>query len=352
MKKDSSPDVKEEAKTSSSEPPAPEELHAQAEEKPVEPASAETSSKLKTHPILHRVTYRPSHKATFIGLGVVVVILVINAIIITFVVQGQSTANAQGSQADVTISPAVLNTLGVSRNAVGDTGTQLVVGPDSQFNGTLTVAKDVSIGGALKLNGSLSVASASLTSLQAGATSLQSLNVNGDATASNLGLRQNLTVAGTSSLQGSVTIGQLLTVNNSVNVAGNLAVGGTLSVRGLEASSLTSDTTLTIGGHIITRGSAPGISAGGAVGSNGTVSISGNDVSGTVAVNIGVGAVGGTLAQISFRAQFSNTPHVIISPVGRDAGSVYVNRTSTGFSVVTSAGLSPGGYAFDYIVMQ
>jgi cytoskeletal protein CcmA (bactofilin family) len=352
MKKESSPVVKEEVKASSSEPPVPEVLHAQADEQPAEPEASSALAKPKPHTPLHRVTYRPSHKATFIGLGVVVVVLAINAVIITFVVQGQSTASASGSQADVTISPAVLNTLGVSRNAVGNSGTQLVVGPDSQFNGKLTVASDVSIGGALKLNGSLSVADASLTSLQAGTTSLGSLNVNGDTTASNLNLRQNLTVAGSSSLQGTVTIGQLLTVNNSVNVAGNLAVGGLLSARSFESTALTSDTTLTIGGHIITRGSAPGVSAGGAVGSNGTVSISGNDASGTVAVNIGVGAVSGLLATISFHAQFSNTPHVVITSVGRDAGDVYINRTSTGFSIYTSSNLSPGGYAFDYIVMQ
>ena len=129
MKKESPTEEKVEAKSSSSasssEPPAPEVLHAQADEQPAEPEATASSVKPKAHTPLHRVTYRPSHKATFIGLGVVVVVLAINAIIITFVVQGQATANASGSQADVSISPAVLNTLGVSRNPVGDSGTQL-----------------------------------------------------------------------------------------------------------------------------------------------------------------------------------------------------------------------------------
>ncbi|TAL14606.1 hypothetical protein EPN95_02280 [Patescibacteria group bacterium] len=348
MKKQPPTETKDEVKPSSTEPPAPEVLKAQDDEPKTETSSTE-SREAVTHrakPLMHRVTYRPSHKATFIGVAVVVAILGINAIIIAFVVQGQSSASAQGSQSDVTISPAVLDTLGVSRNSVGDLGTQLVVSPNAKFNGTVTIGSDVSIGGALKLNGTLSVANAALTSLQAGNTSLNKLDVNGDVNASNLTLRQNLAIAGTTTLQGAVTAGQ------SMTVAGNLTVGGALSVRLFQASSLTSETTLTIGGHVITKGLAPGLSGGGALGSNGTVSISGNDASGTVAVNIGTGAVSGVLASISFNTQYSSTPHVIVTPVGRSPGDFYINRTSTGFSIIVSSGLTPGGYAFDYIVEQ
>lgn len=356
MKNQSHTTTKDETKAAITEPPAPEVLKTQNDEVLVEQPSSQsapTTSVHKARVLPHRVTtYRPSHKATFIGLGVVVAILAINAVIIAFVVQGQDNANAQTSQADVVISPAVLDTLGVSRNAVGNLGTELVVGPNSRFDGTVTVGSDVSIGGELKLNGKLSVSDASLTSLQAGNTSLNSLTVNGDASASNLNLSQNLTVVGSTRLQGPVTIDQLLTVNNNVSVIGSLSVGGTLTARNFQASSLTSDTTLTIGGHVITRGAAPGISAGNAVGSNGTVSVSGNDAAGTVAVNVGVGAIPGTLAQITFRAQYGGIPRVVVTAIGRSAGSFYVNRSSTGFSIVSSSSLSAGGYAFDYIVMQ
>ena len=349
MKKESPTETKDVVKPSSSEPPVPEVLKAQDDgPKTEEPTTGESADGVthRAKPLIHRVTYRPSHKATFIGIAVVVGILAINAVIIAFVVQGQSTANAQGPQSDVTISPSVLNTLGVSRNSVGDLGTQLVVSPNAKFNGTVTVNSDVSIGGALKLNGTLSVANASLTSLQAGNTSLSKLDVNGDVNASNLTLRQNLAIAGTTTLQGSVTTGQ------SMTVAGNLTVGGALSVRLFQASSLTSESTLTIGGHVITKGLAPSIVGGNALGSNGTVSISGNDASGTVAVNIGTGATSGILASTSFTTQYSSTPHVIMTPVGRSPGDFYINRTSTGFSIVVTSGLAPGGYAFDYIVEQ
>lgn len=340
----SSPKTNDSAKT----PPAPEVLHAEDGSSKHEV----TSTAPKASKAFRHGTYRPSHKATFIGLSVVIAILALNAGIIAFIMRSQGKAGSTASQNAVTISPAVLNTLGVSRNPVGTSGTELVVGPNSKFNGTVTIGSDVSIGGQLTLNSKFSASDASLAQLQAGKTSLDQLDVNGDGTVSNFTLRKDLTVSGLTRLQGPVTMGQLLTVNNNVNIAGSLAVGGSLSVRNFEASSLVSDTTLTVGGHVITRGSAPGVSAGNALGSNGTISISGNDASGTVAANIGVGASSGMIAYVSFRQQYSNTPHVVVTPVGPVSSTVYVNRSAAGFSINVSGPLPPGGYAFDYIVMQ
>lgn len=340
------------SKDKTSQSPAPEVLRPKADT--AAPVSETTASSLKSKMPQRprRGTYRPSHKATFIGLAVVVGILAINAGIITFVIRGQSQANSERTFGDVTLSPGALDKLGVSRNPVGTTGTELVVGPDSRFNGKMTVASDVSIGGQLTLNSKFSANDASLTKLEAGNTSLGQLNVNGDGTISTLNLRKDLSVVGITRLQGPVTISQLLTVNNNLNVAGSLAVGGTLSARSFQASSLISDTTLTIGGHIITRGSAPNVGSGPAVGSNGTVSISGNDASGTVAVNTGTGAGGGIVAQVAFRSQYGTTPHVVVTAVGSGVGSVYVTRSVGGFSIGVNGPLAPGGYAFDYIVMQ
>jgi hypothetical protein len=333
--------------------PAPEVLKPQADS--ASPAPEETtSSPAATKPASRRprhATYRPSHKATFIGIAVIAGILAVNAGVIFFVMRGQSSGTPNASRDSVTLSPAVLDKLGVSRNPVGTQGTELVVGPDSRFNGSLTVASDVSISGQLKLNSKLSASDASLAKLDAGNTSLGQLNVNGDGTVTSFNLRKDLSVAGLTRLQGPVTVSQLLTVNNNLNVAGNLAVGGVLSARSFQANNLTSDATLTIGGHIITRGSAPGVSAGGAVGSNGSVSISGSDAAGTVAVNIGVGAGTGTVANISFRNQYGNTPHVVITPIGRGV-DFYVNRSASGFNIGVSTPMAAGGYAFDYIVVQ
>ena len=344
-----SPSIETEDKTAGA--PTPEELQPQADDAPSVsvPTSAEAAEAIKRP---RHVTYRPSHKATFIGLGVVVAILAANAGILMLVMRG-SDANAQVNRSEVTLSSETLDKLGVSRNAVGTRGTELVVGPDSRFNGKVTVGGEVSIAGELKLNSKLTASSASLSKLEAGETSLAQLNVNGDGTISTLNLRKDLIVAGLTRLQGPVTLSQLLTVNNNLNVAGNLAVGGVLSARGFQASALTSDTTLTIGGHIITRGTAPGVGPGGpALGANGTVSISGNDAAGTVATNIGVGATSGILANVAFKNQYGSTPHVVVTMVGAGGSSIYVNRTSSGFSIGINGALAPGGYAFDYIVMQ
>lgn len=341
-----------EANGSASDLPAPEELHHKADKKDETSSASSAAVAVKTPSRSRRVTYRPSHKATFIGLTVVIVILGLNATVIAFIMQGQAKADASKAQAEVSISSDTLDKLGVSRTAVGNLGTELIVNPSARFNGAVTVASDMTIAGQLKLNSKFSANEASLAKLQAGDTSLTQLNVNGDGTISSLNLRKDLAVVGSTRLQGAVTIGQLLTVNNNVNIAGSLAVGGTLSARNFQASSLISDTTLTIGGHIITRGSAPGVGPGSALGSHGTVSISGNDAAGTVAANIGTNAGGGIIANVAFRNQYSSTPHVVVTGVGAGIGSVYVTRSIGGFSIGVNGPLAPGGYAFDYIVMQ
>jgi hypothetical protein len=255
-------------------------------------------------------------------------------------------------QGQVTISQAALSKLGVDRGNVGNSGVTLTVNPNAKFNGQVQIGGDLSVAGKLTLNGGFSAASGSFAKLQAGELSIQQLDVNGDGTFNNLALRKDLTVAGITRLQGPAVFSQLLTVNNSVNIAGNLAVGGTLSVMSFHSSSLVSDNGITTGGHIITQGMAPSVSAGGAVGSSGTVSISGNDIAGTVAVNTGVGAVGGVLANVTFHSAYSNMPHVVVTPIGAPVGTFYVSRSHSGFSILVTSGLPPGGYAFDYIVQQ
>lgn len=300
-----------------------------------------------------RRTYRPSHKATFIGLAVVVLILGINAAIIAVVLKGKNNTNQPSGQ--VTINADALNKVGLNTSTLGDSGIVLTVDPNTQFNGKMTVAGNVTIGGQLNLNSKFSASDASFTQLEAGNTSLSQLDVNGNTSLSSLSLRNNLAVAGTTQLQGAVTVSQLLTVNNNLTVSGSLSVGGVLSTKTFSASSLTSTGTLTIGGHVITNGSAPSVGPGGgsALGSNGTVSISGNDAAGSISVNIGTGATDGTLANVAFHSDYTGVPRVIISPVGQISCPIdVINRSASGFSIWAACGLSPGGYSVDYIVEQ
>lgn len=293
-----------------------------------------------------RAAYRPSHKGTFIGLVVIGAILAANAGIIALVMRNQATAEDARIKNGVTLSSETLDKLGVSRNPVGNAETLLVVGPDSKFKGNVQMGGTLQVAGSLILNSKFTASDAALTKLQAGDTQLQALNVNGDATVTSMNLRKDLQVAGATQLQGPLTVNQLTTINNNMNVAGNLAIGGSLSVRNFQVS------TLTVAGHLISSGAQPGAAAGGGVGSNGTVSISGNDTSGTVAVNTGVGAGNGLLATISFTTKYDDTPHVVVTPVGRSVPGLYINRTSAGFTISADGALPAGGYAFDYVVVQ
>jgi hypothetical protein len=328
-----------------SELPAPEVLQPQSDGEASPDGAPAPAAQPKLPARMRHATYRPSHKATFVGLAVVVAVLAINAGVVLFLLRGQDQTN-NAKQDEVIISTEALEKLGVNRDNVGTLGTELIVGPNSRFNGKVTAASDVDIAGQLRLNSKFTAADASLTKLEAGTTSLAQLNVNGDGTVSNLSLRNNLDVVGTTRLQGAVTI------SNNMLITGSLTVNGTFAAANFQANSLISNSTLTIGGHIITRGNAPSVSAGGAAGSNGTVSISGNDASGTVAVNVGAGAVSGTLVNVTFRTQYATTPHIVVTPSTRNAGEMWITRTSSGFSINVAAGLSPGGYTFDYIVMQ
>jgi hypothetical protein len=128
-----------------------------------------------------------------------------------------------------------------------------------------------------------------------------------------------------------------------------------LAVNAFHAGSIVVDSSLTIGGHVVTRGQPAGISviSTAPLGSNGTVSISGNDAAGTVGVNVGAGPSGkGCIARVNFRNAYSTTPHVVITPMG-DVGEFYIrNKTGSGFDICAGQFAGAGGYTFDYIVEQ
>jgi hypothetical protein len=326
----------------SGQPPAAVDLKPRSADTPAPQATAKTQDK---KPIR---TYRPSHKATFIGLAVVILILAVNAAIFMVVLKKQATNSNLSNKGQISISSEDLNRLGINRTALGSSDVQLIVSPDAQFKNKLSVDGNATIGGQLSLNSKLTGTEASFTQLQAGKTSLSELDVNGNGTLSTLNLRKDLVVAGISQLQGPVTVDQLLTVKNNLVVLGNLSIGGTFSARSLSSSS-----SLTIGGHIVTSGGTPGVTKGGtALGSNGTVSISGNDAAGVVSINIGAGATSGLLASVSFVNAYGALPVVVISPVG-GGGNFYISSISlSSFSIAVSSGLPPGGYRVNFLAAQ
>jgi hypothetical protein len=326
--------------------PTPEALQPKSDSgTPTEASTAVASAPSKAVHWPQRGTYRPSFRATLFGLVAVAIVLAINAGVVAFLLHSQSN-NKNQSTSPVTISQSSLSKLGVNNTPVGDAGVVLTVSPSTNFSSNVQVAGNVNVAGQLTLNGTFSASSANFGGLQAGNTTLSQLNVNGDGTLSNLNLRNNLIVTGTTTLNGVITANQLLNVDNNLTVSGNLTVGGTMSVASFQTANLTID------GHVVTVGYAPEVSKGSCIGSNGTVSISGNDAAGTVTANVGTpDQCAGILANVVFSKAYSDIPHVVFTPIG-NGGLFYVTRSATGFSIGDSSSPAPGGYAFDYIVEQ
>jgi hypothetical protein len=163
----------------------------------------------------------------------------------------------------------------------------------------------------------------------------------------------NVIVKGTTVMQGPVGI------DNSLSVRGALSVGGplnapTLSVGSLSVTNMNISGNFNFGGHISPGGATPNarasVSAGG-----GTVSINGNDTSGTIIINTSSASGPGEMATVTFRTPFSSTPHVQLTPTnGASAALNYFTTRSAGtFSVETGSGTSGGTtYVFDYLVTQ
>jgi cytoskeletal protein CcmA (bactofilin family) len=189
-----------------SQTPAPEVLTVGGESSTPDTSNGQQAEVVKTAPATpkRRIAYKPSHKGTFIGLVVVILILAINAGIIAFVMRNQVTAEEERIKNGVTISSATLDKLGVSRNPAGNAETELIVGPKSTFKDNVQMAGSLQVGGSLVLNSKFTASDAALAKLQAGDTQVQSLNVNGDGTISTLNLRKDLKVAGGDATPGTV----------------------------------------------------------------------------------------------------------------------------------------------------
>jgi hypothetical protein len=234
-----------------------------------------------------------------------------------------------------TLSPEDLKKLTEIGANLGTANQTLNIGANALFRGKVDVGGDLSIGGKLNANGPVT---------------LSQLNITGTTAATGLNVGSNLSVSGTTTLQKAVTVGDLLTVNGGLNVSGAASVGSlnanTIAVRNISISG-----PLTIG-HLATQGPAPTIVAGG-VGAGGTVSISGNDTAGTININTGTGPAG-ALATITFRAGYSSTVHVLLSPLtsGAAASEAFVTRNGGGFQI--HANTPPAGQtlSFDYLVTQ
>lgn len=294
------------------------------------PTAAAPSSKSKTS--WNYIVKRAQHGAVLVGLGLATAVIVT-----TFIVSQQYYGKPKSAPASFNATSTELKT--IPAGTVGGDGQTLTIGGATILKGKVTAIGDVDVIGNLNTGNPLNISA---------------LQVAGAAILTTAEVKSNLSVAGTTNLQGNVTANNLLTAA-SLNVVGNGSVGGTLTAGNLSVKNETVGGVLTLGGHVVSGGATPNISAGSGVGGAGTVSISGNDRAGTVTINAGQSPPAGVLATVTFRNNYSSTPRVVIAPIGASTGALqyYLNRTSGGFTIATLNGAPQGtSFAFDYIVEQ
>ncbi len=233
------------------------------------------------------------------------------------------------------LTPEEINKLSEIGSSLGNTGQVLNIGADTIFRSKIDVGGDLSVGGHFNANGPVT---------------LSELNISGTTALSGLNVGSNMTVSGTATFQKGIAVTGL------AGITGNLNVSGAASVNSLNAATIAVQTITIAGpltiGHLRTQGPAPTIVAG-SVGGGGTVSISGNDTAGTINVNTG-GGPGNLLATITFRAAFSSTVHVILTPLTGPAAAAqtYVTRTGGGFQIHANTPPGAAVLSYDYFVTQ
>jgi cytoskeletal protein CcmA (bactofilin family) len=296
---------------------------------PDEAASAKKSKSIKLPGALHK--YR--HRFNIYLLLFLLVLVVAGAILVITALASRDTKDP-ASITSQTLSSDTLNQLSNTDATVGDPKQVLNIQSNAVFAGKVLVRDSLDVAGTIKVGGSLS---------------LPGITVSGESNFDSLNISKALNIGGDASLQGQ------LIVKKNIAVSGGGTFGGAITAPQISTSNLQLLGDLILTRHITAGGATPGRSIGGAVGSGGTASVSGSDTAGSVNVNTGSGPSAGCFVTVNFAQRFSNTPHVLITPVGSEAGAIsyYVNRTSNGFSVCT-ANVPPSNsaFGFDYFVLN
>ncbi len=257
------------------------------------------------------------------------ILLIIVSLIIVFVVVQSSNKQAAEEKTISTqeLTQEAIDSLSGNEATVGDPKQLLNIESNAVFAGKVLIRDGLDVAGPIKVGGDLS---------------LPGITVSGKSAFDEVQLN-SLSIAGDTSVQGTLVVQRGLTVNGQASFSGSISAPSIIT----DALSLTGD--LQFARHIDAGGGTPSISAG-AVGSGGTVTISGTDTAGTITINIGSGGGTGVLATVTFANGFGGTPHVVISPVNAAAPNAYItNRTTSGFSIFSS---TQSTVSFDYIIVD
>lgn len=273
-------------------------------------------------------------KSLNIYTGLFIFILLVAAIIVLVAYQ-QNHKTTNGNKIKTQdLSQSTLDQLANSDVTVGNNQSVLTVQSSAIFAGQVLIKKDLEVAGNLKIGGTIS---------------LSSLVVAGTSQFGQVNISRDLAVSGNTALQGTATIAK------SLQVGGGGTFNGPVSAPQITTGTLQLNGDLVLTHHITAGGGQPGHSGGSALGSGGSVSLSGSDTAGSINVNTGGGPAAGCFVTVNFTSHYNATPHVLITPVGASAGglSYYINRSTTGFSVCVASPPPAGrSFGFDYFVID
>jgi len=261
-------------------------------------------------------------------------IITLTAVIITITyLQSQQPIKNQNSFKTQNLTQNSLNQIAANDASIGTPKQDLNVEANTVFAGKVLISHGLQVAGGVQVNGALN---------------LTSLTVKGTGNFQQLSDSGNLTVSGTTSLQGSTTIASSLQVN------GNANFNGQISSPQITTNSLQLNGNLQLTHHLIVSGPSPTSTSLASIGQGGTSTVNGTDTAGSININTGVNPSPGCLININFSTAYSQTPYIIISPVGKDSAGLeyYINKNSSSFEICSN--LTPPAQAtieFDYIVI-
>jgi cytoskeletal protein CcmA (bactofilin family) len=232
------------------------------------------------------------------------------------------------------VSQATLDQLTNSDVTVGEPQHTLSVQSNAVFSGDVLVRSNLQIAGNLQVGSSLAIAG---------------IRVTGNSTFDDVRVTKSIAVTGNSSIQGQ------LNIQKNLNVNGDGTFIGTLAASALTVNSLQLNGDLVLTHHLTAGGSTPARSNGSALGSGGTVSISGSDTAGSITINTGGSPNAGCFVSVTFVTKFNSTPRIALTPTSSGAAGIgyYATRTTTGFSVCTVSTPPTGStVTFDYIALD
>ncbi len=203
---------------------------------------------------------------------------------------------------------------------LGNSNQVLNIGANALFRGKADISGDLSVGGRFNANGPVT---------------LSQLNITGTSALAGLNVGSNLIVAGTTTLQKGLTVSGLTAITGGLNVTGAVSASS-LNTTSISVQNITINGPLVIG-HLRTQGTTP-TAAGANLGSGGTANISGNDTAGRINITLGSNAsTSATLTRltVTFRAAYSTTPRILLSPLSQygATAAAYVVATGSNFQV-------------------